>query len=90
MGKRSFLAQISTCYLLPDYMLYRFYKQWRPGWRSWLQMVGEWREHIDHGRNGLIVPGRYGTCSWMDSNGILERILQARFLCGSRRYESVW
>jgi len=29
-------------------------------------------EYIDHGRNGLIVPGRYGTCSWMDSNGMLR------------------
>ena len=24
------------------------------------------REYIEHGRNGLIVPGRYGKTSWMD------------------------
>jgi glycosyltransferase involved in cell wall biosynthesis len=30
------------------------------------------KEYIDDGRNGLIVPGRYGTCSWMDNNGMLK------------------
>jgi len=29
-------------------------------------------EYVDHGTNGCIVPGRYGTCSWMDSRGILK------------------
>jgi glycosyltransferase involved in cell wall biosynthesis len=36
-------------------------------------------EYIDHGRNGLIVPGRYGTCSWMDSNGILREYYKPVF-----------
>jgi glycosyltransferase involved in cell wall biosynthesis len=36
-------------------------------------------EYISHGRNGLIVPGRYGTCSWMDSNGILRENYQPLF-----------
>jgi glycosyltransferase involved in cell wall biosynthesis len=30
------------------------------------------KEYVDSGRNGLIVPGRYGTCSWMDNNGMLK------------------
>jgi glycosyltransferase involved in cell wall biosynthesis len=29
-------------------------------------------EYVNDGRNGLIVRGRYGTCSWMDSNGMLR------------------
>ncbi len=29
-------------------------------------------EYVDDGRNGLIVPGRYGKCSWMDGNGMLR------------------
>ena len=29
-------------------------------------------EYVDHGRNGLVVPGRYGKCSWMDANGMLR------------------
>ena len=29
-------------------------------------------EYVDHGRNGLVIPGRYGTCSWMDENGMLR------------------
>jgi glycosyltransferase involved in cell wall biosynthesis len=29
-------------------------------------------EYVDHERNGLIVPGRYGKASWMDSNGMLR------------------
>ena len=29
-------------------------------------------EYVDDGRNGVIVPGRYGTCSWMDGNGMLR------------------
>jgi glycosyltransferase involved in cell wall biosynthesis len=28
-------------------------------------------EYVDHERNGLIVPGRYGHVSWMNSNGML-------------------
>jgi glycosyltransferase involved in cell wall biosynthesis len=28
-------------------------------------------EYVDHERNGLIVPGRYGKASWMDGNGML-------------------
>jgi glycosyltransferase involved in cell wall biosynthesis len=28
-------------------------------------------EYVDHERNGLIVPGRYGEVSWMDANGML-------------------
>jgi glycosyltransferase involved in cell wall biosynthesis len=36
-------------------------------------------EYTSHGRNGLIVPGRYGTCSWMDSNGILRENYQPLF-----------
>jgi glycosyltransferase involved in cell wall biosynthesis len=29
-------------------------------------------EYIDAGKNGIVIPGRYGTCSWMDSNGMLQ------------------
>jgi glycosyltransferase involved in cell wall biosynthesis len=29
-------------------------------------------EYVDHGGNGLIVPGRYGKASWMDGNGMLK------------------
>jgi len=29
-------------------------------------------EYVSHGRNGLIVSGRYGRSSWMDSNGMLR------------------
>jgi glycosyltransferase involved in cell wall biosynthesis len=36
-------------------------------------------EYVDHGRNGLIVPGRYGTCSWMDKNGMLREDYQPLF-----------
>jgi len=36
-------------------------------------------EYVDHGRNGLIVPGRYGTCSWMDENGMLRENYQSLF-----------
>jgi glycosyltransferase involved in cell wall biosynthesis len=28
-------------------------------------------EYVEHQRNGLIVPGRYGTASWMDPAGML-------------------
>jgi glycosyltransferase involved in cell wall biosynthesis len=28
-------------------------------------------EYIEHGRNGLIVPGRYGETSWMTTDGML-------------------
>ena len=31
-------------------------------------------EYITHGRNGLIVPGRYESTSWMHSNGMLRKI----------------
>jgi len=37
-------------------------------------------EYITHGRNGLIVPGRYGRSSWMDSNGMLRENYQPLFL----------
>jgi len=36
-------------------------------------------EYITHGRNGLIVPGRYGRSSWMDSNGMLRENYQPLF-----------
>jgi len=36
-------------------------------------------EYIDHGRNGWIVSGRYGTCSWMDSNGMLREYYKPVF-----------
>lgn len=36
-------------------------------------------EYITHGRNGLIVPGRYGSTSWMDSNGMLRENYQPLF-----------
>jgi glycosyltransferase involved in cell wall biosynthesis len=29
-------------------------------------------ECVDDGRNGLVVPGRYGKCSWMDGSGMLR------------------
>jgi glycosyltransferase involved in cell wall biosynthesis len=28
-------------------------------------------EYVDHQRNGLIIPGRYGAASWMEANGML-------------------
>lgn len=37
-------------------------------------------EYITHGRNGLIVPGRYGRTSWMESNGMLRENYQPLFL----------
>ncbi len=30
------------------------------------------REYVEHGRNGLIVPGRHGKTSWMDDAGMLR------------------
>ena len=30
------------------------------------------REYVEDGRNGLIVPGRYGKTSWMDESGMLR------------------
>ena len=30
------------------------------------------REYVEHGRNGLIVPGRHGKTSWMDDTGMLR------------------
>jgi len=33
-------------------------------------------EYISHGRNGLIVRGRYGRTSWMESNGMLREDYQ--------------
>jgi len=36
-------------------------------------------EYISHGRNGLIVPGRYGRTSWMESNGMLRENYQPLF-----------
>jgi glycosyltransferase involved in cell wall biosynthesis len=30
------------------------------------------REYVDHGRNGLIIDGRYGKTSWMDEYGMLR------------------
>ncbi len=30
------------------------------------------REYVEHGRNGLVVPGRYGKASWMDDDGMLR------------------
>jgi glycosyltransferase involved in cell wall biosynthesis len=36
-------------------------------------------EYIEHGRNGLIVPGRYGKASWMDSNGMLRENFKLMF-----------
>lgn len=29
-------------------------------------------EYVEDGRNGIIVRGRYGKCSWMDANGMLR------------------
>lgn len=29
-------------------------------------------EYVDDGRNGVVVSGRYGKCSWMDTNGMLR------------------
>lgn len=29
-------------------------------------------EYVEHYRNGLVVRGRYGKCSWMDVNGMLR------------------
>jgi glycosyltransferase involved in cell wall biosynthesis len=29
-------------------------------------------EYVDDGRNAVVVPGRYGKCSWMDGNGMLR------------------
>jgi glycosyltransferase involved in cell wall biosynthesis len=37
-------------------------------------------EYISHGRNGLIVRGRYGRTSWMESNGMLREDYQPLFL----------
>jgi glycosyltransferase involved in cell wall biosynthesis len=31
------------------------------------------REYVEHGRNGMIVPGRYGKASWMDDETGLMR-----------------
>jgi glycosyltransferase involved in cell wall biosynthesis len=30
------------------------------------------REYVEHDRNGMIVPGRYGKASWMDDEGMLR------------------
>jgi glycosyltransferase involved in cell wall biosynthesis len=30
------------------------------------------REYVEHGTNGVIVPGRYGIASWMDDGGMLR------------------
>jgi glycosyltransferase involved in cell wall biosynthesis len=30
-------------------------------------------EHVEHGRNGLVVPGRHGKTSWLDERGGLLR-----------------
>ncbi len=29
-------------------------------------------EYVEHGRNGIVVPGRYGRCSWIDKKGMLR------------------
>ena len=29
-------------------------------------------EYVENGRDGIVVPGRYGKCSWMDGNGMLR------------------
>ena len=29
-------------------------------------------EYVEDGRNGIVVRGRYGKCSWMDINGVLR------------------
>jgi glycosyltransferase involved in cell wall biosynthesis len=29
-------------------------------------------EYVEHYRNGIVVRGRYGKCSWMDVNGMLR------------------
>jgi glycosyltransferase involved in cell wall biosynthesis len=29
-------------------------------------------EYVEDGKSGLVVSGRYGKCSWMDSNGMLR------------------
>jgi glycosyltransferase involved in cell wall biosynthesis len=36
-------------------------------------------EYVAHGRNGLVVPGRYGHTSWMDGNGMLRENYQPLF-----------
>ncbi len=30
------------------------------------------REYVEHGRNGVVVAGRYGKASWMDDDGMLR------------------
>ena len=30
------------------------------------------REYVEHDRNGMVVPGRYGKASWMDDAGMLR------------------
>jgi glycosyltransferase involved in cell wall biosynthesis len=39
-------------------------------------------EYVDEGRNGLVVPGRYGTVSWSDPQaGMLREDYRAMFSC---------
>lgn len=40
-------------------------------------------EYVDHERNGLIVPGRYGKASWMDGNGMLREDYRPLFSADS-------
>jgi glycosyltransferase involved in cell wall biosynthesis len=40
-------------------------------------------EYVDHGRNGWIVPGRYGKVSWMDNNGMLREDYRPLFSADS-------
>ncbi len=37
-------------------------------------------EYVNHGRNGLVVSGRYGICSWMDRNGMLRENYKPLFV----------
>ena len=38
------------------------------------------KEYVSHGRNGLIVSGRYGRSSWMDSKGMLRENYRPLFV----------
>ena len=36
-------------------------------------------EYVDHNRNGIIIPGRYGKVSWIDKKGMLREDFQLMF-----------
>ncbi len=42
------------------------------------------REYVEHGRNGMIVPGRYGNASWMDDEtGMMRENYDRMFSSGT-------